>query len=213
MKRDYSTALSEGLASCHTCGRLGREEAHRCRRCGAHLHLRKKDSIQRCVAFSFAALIAYIPANLMPIMFVMELGVSEPSTILAGVATFWSMHAYPVAIVIFVASVLIPALKLLALGVLCTAASGGMSLSGEKANRIYWLTELVGRWSMVDVFVVAILVGLVQLGGVMSINPGPAALSFGLMVILTMLAAHAFEPKLIWDRLRAKEEELKNGEE
>lgn len=207
MKQDYPTAYSLGLASCHTCGRLGREEDHHCERCGAHLHLRKRDSVQRCIAFSLAALIAYVPANVMPIMYVTELGVSEPSTILEGVATFWSIHAYPVAIVIFVASVLIPGLKLLALGVLCLAASGRLPLSGEKANRIYWLTELVGRWSMVDVFVVAILVGLVQLGGVMAINPGPAALSFGLMVILTMLAAHAFEPKLIWDRLREMQEE------
>lgn len=211
MKQDYLTAYSLGLASCHTCGRLGREEDHHCERCGSHLHLRKRDSVQRCVAFSCAALISYVPANVMPIMYVTELGVSEPSTILAGVATFWSLHAYPVAIVIFVASVLIPGLKLLALGVLCSAASGWLPLSGEKANRIYWLTELVGRWSMVDVFVVAILVGLVQLGGVMAINPGPAALSFGLMVVLTMLAAHAFEPKLIWDRLREMEEEGENG--
>lgn len=205
LKKRFVTGLSQNRASCHTCGKLGEVNAHRCQRCGSALHLRKTDSLQRCLAFSLAALIAYIPANLMPIMYVAELGQAEPSTILAGVATFWRMHAYPVAIIIFIASVLIPGLKLISLAVLCAAAKGWVTLSGRRANRIYWLTELVGRWSMVDVFVVAILVGLVQLGNLMSITPGPAVVSFGLMVILTMIAAHSFEPKLIWDRLREME--------
>lgn len=203
--KQLPTGISQGRASCHTCGKLGEAGSHRCKRCGSALHLRKHDSIQRCLAFSVAALIAYIPANVMPIMYVSELGKAESSTILAGVATFWRMHAYPVAIVIFIASVLIPGLKLLSLAVLCAAAKGWIALSGHRANRIYWLTELVGRWSMVDVFVVAILVGLVQLGNLMSITPGPAVISFGLMVVLTMIAAHSFEPKLIWDRLREAE--------
>ena len=92
----------------------------------------------------------------------------------------------------------------MALGILCAAAAGKIKVEPRRANRIYWLTELVGRWSMVDVFVVAILVGLVNFTGLMSIAAGPAAVAFGLMVILTMFAAHAFEPKLIWDRLRAE---------
>ncbi|MGJ8724206.1 MAG: paraquat-inducible protein A [Roseibacillus sp.] len=159
------------------------------------------------MALLTASLIAYIPANILPIMVVTQFGAEEPSTILSGVATFWEMHAYPVAITIFVASVLIPGLKLMALGVLCAAAAGMVPIDPHRANRIYWLTELVGRWSMVDVFVVAILVGLVKFTGLMSIAAGPAAVAFGLMVILTMFAAHAFEPKLIWDRLRADERE------
>ena len=205
MRKDYPTGLSLKLASCHTCGRLGSADEHHCKRCGSSLHLRKKDSIQRCLSLSAAALIAYIPSSLMPIMSVSKLGSEDAKTILQGVAVFWTEGVYSVAIVIFVASVLIPGLKLVALGFLCLVANGSVSLSGITANRIYFLTELVGRWSMVDVFVVAILVGLVQLGGVLMINPGPAALSFGLMVILTMLAAHAFDPKLIWDRIREEE--------
>jgi paraquat-inducible protein A len=115
------------------------------------------------------------------------------------------MHAYAVAGIIFIASVMIPGLKLTALIILCAAAKGWVGISGHFANRLYWLTELVGRWSMIDVFVVAVLVGLVQMGNLMSIKPGPAVVSFGLMVILTMFAAHSFEPKLVWDRLRANE--------
>lgn len=198
-------ALSEELAACHTCSRVQSADLHRCERCGSSVHARKPDSLQRCLALLVASLIAYVPANVLPIMVVTQFGSEEPSTILSGVATFWEMHAYPVAITIFVASVLIPGLKLVALGLLCTAASGRITLDPLRANRIYWLTELVGRWSMVDVFVVAILVGLVKFTGLMSIAAGPAAVAFGIMVVLTMFAAHAFEPKLIWDRLRAEE--------
>ena len=205
MKEEHPTGLAAGLASCHTCGRVDSAEVHRCRRCGSALHLRKKDSIQRCVSLLIAALIVYVPATLMPIMTVSQLGAKESKTILQGVAVFWNDGVYSVAIIIFVASVLIPGLKVVALGLLCLVAGGHISLSGFAANRIYFLTELVGRWSMLDVFVVAILVGLVQLGWVLVVNPGSGALAFGAMVILTMLAAHAFEPKLIWDRIRAEE--------
>ncbi|MFC0018081.1 paraquat-inducible protein A [Roseibacillus persicicus] len=194
--------MSKNLASCHTCSRVQSAELHHCERCGAPVHLRKPDSLQRCIALSIASLIAYVPANVMPIMIVTQLGAAEPSTILMGVATFWDMHAYPVAITIFIASVMIPGLKLVALGILCAAAAGKLTVDPKNANRIYFLTELVGRWSMVDVFVVAILVGLVKFGGMMSIEAGPAAVAFAIMVILTMFAAHAFDPKLIWDRIR-----------
>ena len=193
------------MGSCHTCDKVSDLSHHHCPRCGTPLHGRKQDSIQRCLALGFAGILAYIPANLMPIMLVTQLGVEEQSTILGGVATFWEMHAYPVAITIFIASVMIPGLKFLALGFLCAAATGKIKMDPPFANRIYWLTELVGRWSMVDVFVVAILVGLVHMGDLMTIRPGPAAIAFGAMVVLTMLAAHAFDPKLIWDQIRKSE--------
>jgi len=156
------------------------------------------------MAFSIASVLAYIPANIWPIMVITQLGKTENSTILGGVATFWEMHAYPIAITIFVASVLIPGLKLIALAWLCAIAGGWVKAEPKTATRVYWLTELVGRWSMVDVFVVAILVGLIQMGNLMSIQPGGAAVAFALMVVLTMFAAQAFEPKLIWDRIRSE---------
>ncbi|MDP0491950.1 MAG: paraquat-inducible protein A [Verrucomicrobiota bacterium JB023] len=194
-------AVDEGLASCHTCGRVESASHHRCGRCGAALHVRKEASLQRCLAFGFAGILAYIPANVMPIMIVNQLGIEQANTILGGVFTFWRMHAYPVAITIFIASVLIPGLKFVSLGLLCAAAAGKLRLEGRLANTMYYLTELVGRWSMVDVFVVVILAGVIQLGNLMTIQPGGASLAFGLMVILTMLSAHAFDPRLIWDRL------------
>lgn len=196
------TALAENLASCHSCSRVQSIELHRCERCGAPVHARKPDSLQRCIIFLIVSLIAYVPANILPIMVITELGVEDPSTIISGVATFWEEHSYPIAITIFVASIMVPTLKIIALGVLCAAAAGKIKIDPLRANRIYWLTELVGRWSMVDVFVVAILVGLVKFTGLMTVTAGPAAVSFGIMVILTMFAAHAFDPKLIWDQLR-----------
>jgi len=197
-----ASALEKNLAACHTCNKVSDIRNHSCPRCGAHLHARKEASLARTLAYGIAGIIAYIPANLLPIMWVTQFGTQQKSTILGGVATFWEMKAYPVAITIFIASVMIPGLKFVALGILCAAASGRVTINPKQANRIYYLTELVGRWSMVDVFVVAILVGLIQMGNLMSIEPGTAAVAFGLMVILTMLSAHAFEPKLIWDRLR-----------
>ena len=197
-----ASAQEQNKAGCHTCGRVNSLEDSHCQRCRAPIHSRKNGSVQRCLALSLASVIVYIPANVWPIMTVTNLGRTEESTILGGVATFWQMKAYPVAITIFIASVLIPALKLLALGWLCALSSGWVDTDPRKATRIYWLTELVGRWSMVDVFVVAILVALVQLGAIMSIAPGTAAVSFGLMVILTMLAALSFDPRVIWDNTR-----------
>ncbi len=201
-KNAVPIALEENLAACHVCDRVQDVALHHCQRCGAKVHARKPESIQRCLALLAASIIAYIPANVFPIMEVTQLGDTESSTILSGVASFWRIKAYPIAITIFVASVLIPGLKLLALGVLCATAVGKVEMSPKRANHIYWLTELVGRWSMVDVFVVAILVGLVNFEGIMSITAGPAAVAFAVMVILTMLAAHAFDPKLVWDRMR-----------
>lgn len=197
-----SSALEKGLASCHTCMLLSDSGSHICPRCGAALHARKDRSIEKTVAYGIAGILAFIPANLLPIMVVTQLGATEYTTILGGVATFWSMHAYPVAIIIFIASVMIPGLKFIALAILVATASGKLKIDPRRANTLYWLTELVGRWSMVDVFVVAILVGLIQMGNLMTIDPGGAALAFGLMVVLTMLSAHAFDPRLIWDRIR-----------
>jgi paraquat-inducible protein A len=196
------SALEQNLAACHTCNKVSSISRHHCPRCGTALHARKEHSLHRCLAFGLAGILAYIPANLLPIMLVTQLGTEEKSTILGGVATFWQMKAYPVAITIFIASVMIPGLKFLALAILCAAAGGKITINPKRANTLYFLTELVGRWSMVDVFVVAILVGLIQMGNIMAIEPGGAAIAFGIMVILTMISAHSFDPKLIWDRLR-----------
>ena len=114
---------------------------------------------------------------------------------------FWRTGAYPIAIVIFTASILIPMLKIVALSWLCAAATGKVHPSPTALGKVYWFTELLGRWSMVDIFVVGILVSVVQLGNYMSIVPGPGALAFAGVVMLTMFAAMSFEPRMLWDRL------------
>ncbi|MBS0660444.1 MAG: paraquat-inducible protein A [Verrucomicrobia bacterium] len=191
------TAAARGLASCHSCGKVQPVTQQRCGRCDAKLHLRKPDSLQRTWALTVAAAILYIPANVYPVMRADRLGGAEENTILSGVVLFWEHKAYPIAIVVFTASVLIPILKLLAIVTLCLAAR--RCRRPRAMTRIYRMTELVGRWSMVDVFVVAILVAVVQLGSLMSIQPGPAALAFAGVVITTMLAAMSFDPRLLWD--------------
>ena len=196
------TAMSKGLASCHICGKVSPVEEGHCPRCESPLHLRKPNSLSRTWALLISAGILYIPANLMPIMTVSGIQGTESNTILSGVITFWQMKAYPIAIVIFTASVLIPILKVAALVWLCFAATGKASASPKSLSRLYHVTELLGRWSMVDVFVVAILVCLVRMGALMTITPGPAAVSFSGVVILTMFAAMSFDPRLIWDRHR-----------
>jgi paraquat-inducible protein A len=196
-------AAAQGLAGCHTCGKVAPASLGKCPRCGSHLHMRKPDSIQRTVAFMLAAAALYIPANVLPIMTIVELGTVDETTIIKGMITFWKSGAYPIAIVIFTASILIPLLKIVALTWLCLAASGKLHPSPGMLAKIYWFTELLGRWSMVDIFVVGILVALVQLGNYMSITVGPGALAFAGVVVLTMFAAMSFDPRLLWDRLEA----------
>jgi paraquat-inducible protein A len=203
-------AADQGLASCHTCGKVTPLVEGHCTRCGSHLHLRKPHSLARTWAFLAAAIAFYIPAMTLPVMNVSGFGASSAggtnggSTILGGVITFWNMGSYPVAIIIFTASVLIPLLKVVALIWLCLAASGKLTGAPRSLAITYHITELLGRWSMVDVFVVAILACLVRLGAIMTITPGPAALAFAFVVILTMVSAMSFDPRLLWDQRRGK---------
>ncbi|WP_242457918.1 paraquat-inducible protein A [Halomonas sp. YLGW01] len=195
-------ATPQGLTGCSTCGLVNRLDADgngRCRRCGERLHARLPHSLQRTWALLAAATLLYLPANLYPIMITTSLGHSDPSTIIGGVITLWQHGSYPIAAIIFIASILVPVSKLMALAWLCLAVPRSGELNAVTRIRLYRITELIGRWSMVDVFVVAILVALIRAGNLMSIAPGPAALAFGAVVVLTMLAAMAFDPRLIWD--------------
>ncbi len=201
MNHRIPKAADHGLASCHTCGMVSPVADGRCRRCGSTLHLRKPGSIQNTVALMAAAAALYIPSHVLPVMTVVEIGVVTHNTIIGGMMTFWRTGAYPIAIVIFTASILIPLLKIVALTWLCLAATGRVHPSPAALGRLYLLTELLGRWSMVDIFVVGILVSLVQLGNYMTITPGPGALAFAGVVMLTMFAAMSFDPRLLWDRL------------
>lgn len=200
--RTGTTAAAQNVTGCPTCGLINRLPANgkaRCRRCHEKLHKRLPHSLQRTWALLFAATVMYIPANVYPIMTTTSLGSSSPSTIIGGVVQLLQMGSWPVAAVIFVASVIVPVGKLFALSWLCLAVRRSGELRAQSRTRLYRLTEFIGRWSMVDVFVVAILVALIRAGSLMSITPGPAALAFGAVVVLTMLAAMTFDPRLLWD--------------
>lgn len=193
------TAAEQGLAGCEVCLTLSSEHAAHCSTCGARLHTRLPHSIQRCVALCATAVLLYVPANLLPIMSTDQLGRVTDRTILGGVIELIEYGSYPIAAIIFAASVLVPVGKLFALGWLCWSVRFRHLHSRAERTTLYRLTELVGKWSMTDVFVVAVLVALIHLGGVLNITPGPAALAFGAMVVTTMLAAESFDPRLIWD--------------
>lgn len=203
--KDIKRGANHGLAACHTCEKVALVNLKNCPRCGSHLYLRKTDSVTRTLALVVAAMLMYIPANILPIMGIRELGVLTESTIFSGLIQFWQMGSYPIAIVIFTASILIPFLKIGALLWLCAAAKGLVPHSARVLGKVYWITELLGRWSMVDIFVVAILVTMVQLGNYMTVTPLPGALAFAGVVVLTMFAAMSFDPKLLWDQLEREE--------
>ncbi|WP_072824297.1 paraquat-inducible protein A [Modicisalibacter ilicicola] len=199
--RTGAPAAQQGLSGCPTCGLVNRIDARgrgHCRRCGEPLHDRLPHSLQRTWALLFAAALLYIPANLYPIMTTTYLGDSDPSTIIGGVIELWEAGSIPVAMVIFIASILVPVGKLVALSWLCIIARRGTGHHPDTRTRLYRLTEFIGRWSMVDIFVVSILVALIRAEALMSITPGPAALAFASVVILTMLAAITFDPRLLW---------------
>lgn len=204
----YSASL-QGLAGCHICGLVNRlptnttAEAQsvnvNCVRCGEPLHPYKGVNNQATLALLFAAIVMYLPANLYPIMTTTSLGDVQASTIIGGVLLFFKTGDWPIALIILTASVIVPVSKMLALLWLCYIVRQPKSmLSPLNRIRLYRITEFIGRWSMVDVFVVAILVALIRNGSLMSVEPGAAALSFTLVVILTMLAAILFDPRSIW---------------
>lgn len=192
-------ALYAGFVSCHTCGRIHKKGLVSCTRCRSLLHSRKPQSLNRTLALTLTALMLYIPANLYPIMIVENMGNSIPSTILGGVILLWQDKAFLIASVVFLASVFIPMAKLLALFYLMICVRFRSIACPREQTGVYRLTELIGKWSMVDVFVVATLAAMVQMGSVATISPGIAATAFAAMVVVTLFAAETFDPRLLWD--------------
>jgi paraquat-inducible protein A len=200
-----STAAGNNLASCHLCCKLASASLISCPRCGSALHLRKSDSIQRSLALLIAALVLYFPANIYPIMYTDQFGATQASTILGGVILLIDHGELPIALVIFAFSVMVPTGKLMVMFYLIWTVHNGSSRNRRQLSALYRVTEFVGKWSMVDVFVVSILVALVHLGGFLVIRPGIAALSFAAVVILTMVAAESFDSRLMWDNMEENE--------
>ena len=194
-------AAAQGLTGCNTCGLVNSITAGgRCERCDEPLHPYQGVNTQTTLALLGAAMLMYIPANLYPIMITTSLGSTEPATILGGVLMFFQSGDWPIALIILIASIVVPVGKMLSLLWLCFVVQRQQQqhISRLNRNRLYRITEFIGRWSMVDVFVVAIMVALIHSGDLISIAPGSAALAFTLVVILTMLSAMMFDPRSIW---------------
>jgi paraquat-inducible protein A len=197
------SAYEHGLMVCHTCGLLARPAPHAhggwCPRCGAPLHFRKTDSISRTWALLIASVILYIPANVLPVMESASLFGAQSDTIMSGVVYLWVSGSWPLAVIVFAASVLVPLAKIFALIFLNASVQLRSTWAPQQRTKLYRIVEIVGRWSMLDIYVIALLVALVQLKAVATIRPGPAALAFAAVVVATMLAAMSFDPRLIWD--------------
>ncbi|MGH1541063.1 MAG: paraquat-inducible protein A [Arenicella sp.] len=198
------SAASHGLANCHCCSKLSPVSLGSCPRCGTNLHLRKPNSLQMTLALVLTSMLFYIPANIFPIMTTNVLGSPTDSTIISGVILFLEHGSYFVAFVIFTASIIIPIAKMIVILYLCLSVSKTTKQNHYELTRLYRITEFIGKWSMIDVFVVAVLAALVQVGEVMSIQPGIAASAFACVVLLTMLAAQKFDVRLIWDKLEGQ---------
>lgn len=184
---------------CRGCGQVHAKGARQCHRCAAPLQSRDHHSLQKVWAWLIAGMIAYIPANLYPMLMTSTLTTQSQSTIIGGVIELVEYGSFGVALVVFVASVVIPLGKFGAIIYLAHSVQTGSTRNTHGRHRAHKIVEFIGRWSMIDVFVVAILSALVQLDAVATINPGIAAVSFALSVIFTMLAAQAFDGRLIWD--------------
>lgn len=191
-----------GLIGCHVCGLVCRDTPVHdaaCPRCGSALHRRKPASFSRTWALLIAAFLLYIPANLLPIMRTASLGDVDDNTILSGVIELWVKGSPDLAVIVFTASIVVPMMKFFVLTTLLVSSQRGSGWAKRQRGMLYRLVEFIGYWSMLDVFVVALLTALVQFGLLSLVEPLPGVVFFGLTVVLTMLASMSFDPRLIWD--------------
>ena len=199
----FTASGNEALVSCGACEALIGEsviaENKHCPRCGGTVESRIPHSLQKTTALLIAAVILYIPANALPIMTVTTFGAPESNTIIGGVILLFHEGMWGIALVVFVASVLVPVLKMLVMAYLIWSAHRSPKRGHKARTKMFHITEFVGRWSMVDVFVVTLLVAMVQFGVLMNIDAGAATLAFASVVVLTMLAAETFDSRLLWD--------------
>ncbi|QYX58472.1 paraquat-inducible protein A [Roseovarius sp. SCSIO 43702] len=188
-----------GLVACTRCTRVWPMGTETCGRCGHHLESRDTESLQRVWAWLIVGMVCYVPANIYPMLRTTTLVSTQENTIVGGAIELGLHGNWGIAIVILVASVLIPVGKFIAIGGLAIGVQHRPALSSIRRQQLYEVVEFIGRWSMIDVFVVAILSSLVQLQALASIKPGPASLFFALSVIFTMLSAQSFDSRMIWD--------------
>jgi paraquat-inducible protein A len=201
------TALRNGLWVCLVCELVQRAPAHAdsatCARCGAAVHARQPDSIRRSWAFLLGALVLYIPANILPVLHTGSLFDTQTDTILSGVLHLWRTGSQPLAVIVFVASIVVPLAKIASLSFLLWSARQRSAWNPGRRALLYRATHYIGRWSMVDIFVGAVLVALVQFNAFATIEPAPGAIAFGAVVVLTLLASISFDPRATWDGAEA----------
>jgi paraquat-inducible protein A len=186
------------LWGCDSCGKVSRA-ALACPRCGAAARRRKTDSIARTWALLIAAALLYIPANALPVLTLIRFGRGEPTTIIAGVGELARSDMWPLAVLVFFASIAVPVLKLVSLSVLLLATARRSRVGLRQRTLLYRVVDAIGRWSMIDVFMISILTALVRMGALATVYPGSGAAAFCGVVVLTMLASHSFDPRLMWD--------------
>jgi paraquat-inducible protein A len=205
---DGAVRAQDRLIGCETCGLVNAivVEYQLCRRCDSALHHRKPNSIARTWALMIAAIILYVPANYYPVLTVMQLGAGAPSTIVGGIEELITARQYPLAALVFFASILVPLLKLAGLSIMLIATQTGSAGRLRDRTRLYHIVVFIGRWSMIDIFMESLLGALVVFGSVITIEPGVGAVAFCAVVILTMFAAETFDPRLMWDAGRRAED-------
>src|SRR5215470_1481471 len=202
-ERLMTSAVRQGLVSCLVCRLLMRgadpTAPGHCPRCGARMVVRRHHSLQRTWALVVAAAICYVPANVFPVLTTTTVASTGSDTIMGGVVYLYQSGSWPLALIVLIASVMIPLGKLIALAYLLVSVQRGSITNQRDRSRIYRVVEIIGRWSMLDVFVDSFTVALVQLSPLMSVQPGPGVVFFMAVVVLTMLAAQSFDPRLIWE--------------
>ena len=188
------------MIGCHSCGRVNQApEGARCSRCRSTLRVREPNSLANTWALLGASALLYIPANIYPILTLTRLGRSTPSTIVGGAQELLDAGMWPLALLVFVASIIVPLLKLVSLALMLVTTQRGSAWRLNDRTQLYRIIDFIGRWSMIDVFMLATLVGLVRAGAIASIQPGLGAICFGSVVVLTMVAVSCFDPRRMWD--------------
>ena len=200
------SALAAGLWRCHGCAAVcvPPQEAlatgrARCPRCDATITPRRPDAVARSWAYLLAATALYLPANLLPVTTTASLGGRQTDTIFSGIVYLWKDGSYPLAAIVFIASIVVPVTKLLLLSLLLISLQRHDRRWARRRLQAWRVLELIGRWSMLDIFVVTMLAALVQVENLAELRPGSGAMAFGAVVVLTMLATHSFDPRLLFD--------------
>jgi paraquat-inducible protein A len=199
-----TSAAAKGFVTCSECALVARPVTPAapgfCPRCGQRLAFRRENAIERTWALLIAAAILYVPANVLPVLTTTTVVSTSSDTIMSGVILLYATGSWPLALIVLIASIVIPIGKIVALAFVLITVQRGMATSSRQRTRLYRIVELIGRWSMLDVFVDTFVVALVQLSPLMSVDPGPGVVYFMAVVVLTMFAAQSFDPRLIWDR-------------